>query len=221
MIPYERRLQIAQLLEQNEVVSLDEFCEALGGVSESTVRRDLKTMEREGEITLLRGGGACLKRDSYEIPVMSKKMKNVSSTALDMMKYLRDKNITVVTTNALIYSELQSSNIKCIIAGGEINIATASIRGITTNNFLKSYYFDKAFVGMSGFSLEAGYNTPDLLEAEKKRIVCENAKKAYILADSSKSGKSTLCKVLDLNQATIICNEVTEVVKGAEEYIIV
>ena len=77
MIPYERRLQIAQLLEQNEVVSLDEFCEALGGVSESTVRRDLKTMEREGEITLLRGGGACLKRDSYEIPVMSKKTKNV------------------------------------------------------------------------------------------------------------------------------------------------
>ena len=245
MIPYERRLQIAQLLEQNEVVSLDEFCEALGGVSESTVRRDLKTMEREGEITLLRGGGACLKRDSYEIPVMSKKMKNVSekdriakaaaelvedgdsiyidsgSTALDMMKYLRDKNITVVITNALIYSELQSPNIKCIIAGGEINIATASIRGITTNNFLKSYYFDKAFVGMSGFSLEAGYNTPDLLEAEKKRIVCKNAKKAYILADSSKSGKSTLCKVLDLNQATIICNKVTEVVKGAEEYIIV
>ena len=143
------------------------------------------------------------------------------STALDMMKYLRDKNITVVTTNALIYSELQSPNIKCIIAGGEINIATASIRGITTNNFLKSYYFDKAFVGMSGFSLEAGYNTPDLLEAEKKRIVCKNAKKAYILADSSKSGKSTLCKVLDLNQATIICNKVTEVVKGAEEYIIV
>lgn len=117
------------------------------------------------------------KRDSYEIPVMSKKMKNVSekdriakaaaelvedgdsiyidsgSTALDMMKYLRDKNITVVTTNALIYSELQSSNIKCIIAGGEINIATASIRGITTNNFLKSYYFDKAFVECQVFRL--------------------------------------------------------------------
>ena len=53
MIPYERRLQIAELLEQNEVVSLDEFCKSLGGVSESTVRRDLKTMEKEGEITLL------------------------------------------------------------------------------------------------------------------------------------------------------------------------
>ena len=67
MIPYERRLQIAELLEKNEVVSLDEFCKSLGGVSESTVRRDLKTMEKEGEITLLRGGGACLKRGSYEV----------------------------------------------------------------------------------------------------------------------------------------------------------
>ena len=139
MIPYERRLQIAELLEKNEVVSLDEFCKSLGGVSESTVRRDLKTMEKEGEITLLRGGGACLKRGSYEVPVLSKKSKNVKekdgiakvaaslvndgdsiyidsgSTALDMVKYLKDKNITVVTTNALICEELQSHNIKCII----------------------------------------------------------------------------------------------------------
>ena len=30
MIPYERRLQIAELLEKNEVVSLDEFCKSLG-----------------------------------------------------------------------------------------------------------------------------------------------------------------------------------------------
>ena len=244
MIPYERRLQIAELLEQNEVVALDEFCKSLGGVSESTVRRDLKTMEKEGEITLLRGGGACLKRGSYEVPVLSKKSKNVKqkegiakvaaslvndgdsiyidsgSTALDMVKYLKDKNITVVTTNALICSELQSSNIKCIIAGGEINITTASIRGITTNNFLKSYYFDKAFVGISGFSKEAGFNTPDLLEAEKKRIVCKNSGKAYIVADSSKSGKNTLCKVLDLEQATLICDKVTDVVEAAAEYII-
>ena len=40
MIPYERRLQILDLLEKSEVVSLDEFCKSLGGVSESTVRRD-------------------------------------------------------------------------------------------------------------------------------------------------------------------------------------
>jgi len=59
-----------------------------------------------------------------------------------------------------------------------------------------------------------------LLEAEKKRIVCKNAGKAYILADSSKSGKNTLCKVLDLEQATLICDKVTDVVEATAEYII-
>ena len=92
-------------------------------------------MEKEGEITLLRGGGACLKRGSYEVPVISKFSKNVEekeriakyaadlvkdgesiyidsgSTALMMIKYLREKNITVVTTNAMIYQELQTNNI--------------------------------------------------------------------------------------------------------------
>lgn len=72
-------------------------------------------MEKEGEITLLRGGGACLKRGSYEVPVISKFSKNVEekeriakyaadlvkdgesiyidsgSTALMMIKYLREK----------------------------------------------------------------------------------------------------------------------------------
>ena len=245
MIPYERRLQIAELLEQNEVVSLDEFCKSLGGVSESTVRRDLKTMEKEGEITLLRGGGACLKRGSYEIPVNSKKSKNVEekdriakkaaslvedgdsiyidsgSTALRMVKYLKDKNITVVTTNALICSELQTPNIKCIIAGGEINITTASIRGITTNNFPEKLLFRQSFLfGMSGFSIEAGFNTPDLLEAEKKRIVCKNAGKAYIWQIAVNQEKILYVRCLTLIRQTLICNKETDVVKEAGDYII-
>jgi len=120
----------------------------------------------------------------------------------------------------MIYQELQTNNIKCIVAGGEINITTASIIGITTNNFLKKYYFDKAFIGMSGFSEGAGFNTPDLLEAEKKRIVHHNSTKSYVLADSTKSGKNTLCKVMELEEATIICDKKTSVVEAGNNYII-
>ena len=244
MIPYERKLQITELLEKSEVVSLEEICRALGGVSESTVRRDLKSMEEEGEVTLLRGGGACLKKGGYEIPVMSKQNKNVAekekiakaaaqlvhdgdsiyidsgSTTLAMVKYLKNNDVTIVTTNALIYQELQNPNLECIIAGGEINRTTASIIGVATNNFLENYYFDKAFIGISGFSREAGFNTPNLLEAEKKQLVNKNSARTYILSDSSKSGRSTLCKVLDLEEATIICEKVTDVVEACGDYII-
>ena len=51
MIPYERRKQMLQQLEESELVTLEDFCEVLPGVSQSTVRRDLKTLEDEGPVS--------------------------------------------------------------------------------------------------------------------------------------------------------------------------
>ena len=244
MIPYQRRMQMLQLLEQSEIVSLSDFCDALKNVSESTVRRDLKTLEAEGQIILLRGGGACLKKGSYEVPVNSKSIKNVNeketiaryaaglvndgesiyidsgSTLLRMIRHLKNKDITIVTTNAMILPEIQESRLKCILAGGEINISTASILGTKTNSDLSNMYFDKAFVGCNGFSDKAGVSTPDIREAEKKRIVQRNATETYVLADSSKSGKNTLCKVFELGEVPIICEKETEALLASGNYII-
>lgn len=244
MIPHQRRLQMLQLLEQKEIVSLDDFCREIDNISESTIRRDLKTLEAEGQITLLRGGGACLKKGSYEIPVNSKTIKNVNekeaiaryaaslvkegesiyldsgSTPLRMVKHLQNKDITIVTTNALIFSEIQESKIKCFLIGGEINVKTASILGTKTNSELSMMYFDKAFLGGNGFSEKAGINTPDTREAEKKQIVQRNSTETYMLLDSSKSGKNTLCKVFELGQVPIICDKETDVLIASGNYIL-
>lgn len=244
MIPYQRRTQMLQLLEKSEVVSLDSFCGELKNVSESTVRRDLKTLEAEGQIILLRGGGARLKKGSYEVPMNSKSIKNVNekegiarhaaglvkdgesiyldsgSTVLRMVKYLRNKDITIVTTNAMILSEIQEAKLKCFLAGGEINVSSASILGTKTNSDLSGLYFDKAFLGANGFSDKAGISTPDIREAEKKKIVFRNSTETYVLLDSSKSGKNTLTKVFELGEATIICNEETDMLIASGNYII-
>ncbi|MDO4977278.1 MAG: DeoR/GlpR family DNA-binding transcription regulator [Eubacteriales bacterium] len=244
MIPYQRRMEMLQLLEQQEIVSLSDFCEHISNVSESTIRRDLKTLEAEGEIILLRGGGACLKQGSYEVPVQSKTVKNVNekekiakyaaslvhdgesiyidsgSTLLRMAKYLKGKDITLVTTNALFFSEIQGMNLKCFIIGGEINFSTASIVGTKTNSMLAEMYFDKAFLGANGFSDKAGISTPDIREAEKKQIVNRHSNKTYVLADSSKSGRNTLCKVFDLGEVTIICDKMTDMLEKSENYLI-
>lgn len=244
MIPYQRRTQMLQLLEKSEVVSLDDFCKKLQDVSESTVRRDLKTLEAEGQIVLLRGGGARLKKGSYEVPVNSKSIKNVNekeniaryaaglvkdgesvyldsgSTVLRMVKYLKNKDITIVTTNAMILPELQETKLKCFLAGGEINVSSASILGTKTNSDLQRMYFDKAFLGANGFSDKAGISTPDLREAEKKQIVCKNSTEAYVLLDSSKSGKNTLSKVFELGEVTIICDKETDMLLASGNYIV-
>lgn len=244
MVPHQRRMQILQLLEQQETVTLTEFCNAFENVSESTIRRDLKSLEAEGEIILLRGGAACLKQASYEVPAQSKSVKNVDekekiaryaaglvndgesiyidsgTTLIHMAKYLKGKDITLVTTNALLFSEIQSLDINCFIVGGELNFSTGSILGTKTNSMLSEMYFDKAFLGANGFSDKAGISTPDIREAEKKQIVNQNSNKTYILVDSSKSGKNKLCKVFDLGEVTIICDKVTDMLELGGNYII-
>ena len=79
MIPYERRQEMLKLLGTKDVVQLGDFCETLSDVSESTIRRDLKTLEAEGQVTLLRGGGVKLRQGSYDVPVNSKTIVNVSA----------------------------------------------------------------------------------------------------------------------------------------------
>ena len=244
MIPYERRLEILQMLENKDIVNIEEFLKAFDGVSESTIRRDLKSLMAEGQITLLHGGGAKLKTDSYEAPVIAKKGKNAQekekiakyaaslvndgdsvyidagSTLLAMIKYLKNRNVTIVTSNSLVFPELQGSSLKCYIVGGEVNVDTASIIGTTTNLELTKRYFNKAFLGASAYSERAGISTPDVREAEKKQIVKENSEETYMLLDSSKEGRNTLCKIFDLGEVTIISDKENDTLKKCGNYII-
>lgn len=244
MIPFERRKQILDELQKKEIVTLPDFIKVLEGVSESTIRRDLKALEDDGEIVLLRGGAAKLKAGSHEISFTSRNLLNTrekeqiaktaadmvadgevvyldsGSTALRMIKYIKYKDILIVTANALVPQELEGAKARCILVGGDLIISTGSLLGTLTENTLRGLFFDKAFLGASGYSLEAGINTPDIREASKKQIVRGNAKETYILVDSGKAGTSTLCKVFDLREVTIICDKETPELEEADRYII-
>ena len=77
MIPYLRKKRILDELEKKEIVYLEHFVDILYEVSESTIRRDLKILSDEGKIILLHGGAIKLKKNSKEVPVVSKKLMNV------------------------------------------------------------------------------------------------------------------------------------------------
>lgn len=244
MIAYERGLKILELLEKKEVSTLDEILKCFEGASESTIRRDLKKLAGEGQITLVRGGGVYLNTDSYEAPVKAKTNQYMDakemiakyaagfvkegdsvyidsgSTTLQMVKYIKNMNINIVTSNILVYSELQQAKAQCYILGGELNVDTASVYGTTTNEFLTQSYFDKAFIGVSGFSEKVGINTPDMREAIKKQIVKVQSAETYVLADSSKAGKNTMCKIYELGEVAIICDKEVELLKKYGNYYI-
>ncbi|WNS79404.1 DeoR/GlpR family DNA-binding transcription regulator [Domibacillus sp. DTU_2020_1001157_1_SI_ALB_TIR_016] len=243
MIPYIRRNKIIEELENKDIIYIDDFLSIFENVSSSTIRRDLKILEEEGRIVMLRGGAVKLRDNSFDIPVETKKFLNINekdqigqlaaslvedgdviyldsgTTCLQMVKYLNNKQITVITSGTQVLNELDGDNVHCIIVGGEVNKATDSIAGPLTDSNLKNLFFDKAFLGASGISLEGGINTPDFREASKKAIVKTNSKECYVLADSSKFNKNTLCKAMDLNECTIITDKINELFEKETTFI--
>ena len=85
-----------------------------------------------------------------------------------MIPYLKNKRITVVTTNAMVVPSILETDIHVIMIGGDVLKSTASIVGSITDNCLKDMFFDKAFIGATGYDLQSGINTPDSREPIKK-----------------------------------------------------
>lgn len=246
MIPYERRQQLLQILENNEFVSTERLIEAVEGASESTVRRDLKALADDGLITLLRGGASKVRRTGNmpDTKVDSKLILNVEAkeriaryaaglvkegevvyldagtTPLRMVPYLRDKQITIVTTNVLIFQELAGTKADCIIVGGYVNVEMGSVVGDMTVSSLEGMFFDRAFIGITGIAPRSGFSTPDLKESRKKSVVKENSKNSYILADSSKVGITSMCKVFELDEITLVTEKEEGLPKECSKYLI-
>jgi DeoR family fructose operon transcriptional repressor len=244
MIPYVRQRKIVEELEKKDIIYIDDLVGIFDEVSESTIRRDLKILEEEGQIQTLRGGGVKLKGSSYDIPVVEKESMykeekeriarfaaslvqnneviyiDSGTTCLQMLKYLKEKTLTIITSNIQVLSEIDSPTLTCIILGGEVNKALDSISGPLTETTLKSLYFDKAFLGTSGYSLENGVNTPDFKEANKKSLVKEKSNECYVLADHSKCDINTLCKAFELNECIFITDKSTKLLENHTKYYI-
>jgi len=212
MIPYLRKEEILSILKKNQIVKIAQICKLLPDVSESTIRRDLKEMNNENRIEFLSGGAVMLVRENFDMPVSKKielnndkkdiiadlALKTINdndtvfidsgTTCTFFARKLENKPISIVTTNADLFS-IPFKQATVIFTGGTYNPITSSLHGITTQNFLKQFYFSKSYLGTSGIDYTRGLTTPSIDEAETKKVVISNSENVYILADSSKFGK--------------------------------
>ncbi len=68
MIAEERRLKILGILEEKKTVSVKELKEIFG-VSEDTIRQDLKILDDQKLLRRIYGGAVRVKKGSVEIPL--------------------------------------------------------------------------------------------------------------------------------------------------------
>lgn len=72
MIPYERHELILNKLKEADLLKIDELAAFMPDVSMSTLRRDLKELEKRGSIEYLTGGAVKLHSAAREVSVFEK-----------------------------------------------------------------------------------------------------------------------------------------------------
>lgn len=233
MIPYERKNKIIQLLKSNDLLKIESIKTEFPNISISTIRRDLKTLKNENKIKLLSGGGIKLSSSIKEISISTKRLLNTEkkeyiaklainkiktgdtiyldsgSTCLILLEQIKiaKLEINVITTNtdALLISKNAKYNLTLL--GGYYSPLLSSLKGPLTEQNIKNFYFDVAFLGANAIHPLFGITTPTLEEANKKQLVFDNSKKTYFLCDSNKFHEISTVKAFDLNNHSIISDK--------------
>ena len=136
------------------------------------------------------------------------------TTPLQMIGFLSTKkDLTILTSsitalNLLIdYQNSGALKAEVYFLGGKVNAKHHRVGGAFAEKMMKSFYVDKAFLSMDGLLLHKGLTCYDPERAELAKRFIENANESIVLADHSKIGISTLCKVADLKEVDIVISD--------------
>jgi DeoR/GlpR family transcriptional regulator of sugar metabolism len=108
----------------------------------------------------------------------------------------KKKNITLVTTNVYIARQLRSGDqAGIILTGGSYQPSSESLVGKITKASLDLLNFDKAFIGIDGYTTDTGFTLRDMFRAEISCHIIKKASETIIVTDSSKFGKTGLTSI--------------------------
>jgi DeoR/GlpR family transcriptional regulator of sugar metabolism len=189
------------------------------GVSEMTVRRDLRALAREGKLERVRGGAvnASTERPFAETAVERFEAKDrigaaaarlvrdgqtvmidIGTTTLQAAHHLHGRDITVITTSLAVYAELEPDPaIELILPGGVVRRNYRSLVGVLAEDALRQLKADVLFLGTSAVDPELGVWDSTMVEVPIKRAMIEAAESVALLADVEKFSMAGLVRVCD------------------------
>lgn len=204
-----RRHQIVDMLQRNPQIRIDELAKRLG-VSVVTIRRDLQYLEEKKQITRFYGGAAVSKEAAGYVDDVTIYREliakyaatlvddgdtifiNTSSNALDIIRYIKGRHVTVITNNGRAISQEKAEGVDLILTGGEVRHPKEALVGDFATRNLQNIFAKKAFVGCAGISAATGMSTEIANEVNVNRLMIEHTTQAvYLLADHTKVGHNS------------------------------
>jgi len=220
MLANQRREKILEMIREDGHAKVFQLSKIFK-VTEVTIRQDLEKLEKDGFIER-EHGGAYLKNIGLNVKNISlqnqEKLAEKAAIAQKAMELIRDgdtiildsgsttteiaklikgfKNLTVITNSLNIALLLGADpDVSLVVTGGEFKAPTLSLTGQKAADFFSDLHVDKLFLATAGITLKSGLTYPSISDICVKRAMIESANLVYLVADSTKIGKSSFASL--------------------------
>lgn len=213
----DRQNRIYSYIKEKQSVRVSELIGKFH-VTDMTIRRDLDKLESIGLINRVHGGAKIASTNSSEslfetriVENMDKKRRiarralehitnnltfyiDGSTTCYEIVKILpNDKNLTIFTDSfeALILLRNRLDKISVFLIGGELSKDSNTLDGYIAVETAQKLFVDACFISCGGFTID-GFTNTGMIGSQVKKLILKNAKKRYLIADSTKYNKRGL-----------------------------
>jgi DeoR family fructose operon transcriptional repressor len=203
----DRHHALRALLKEHGRVQVAD-CARQWGVSEMTVRRDLRVLENEGVPARVQGGAVAQDPLRWQnrrtratrqkqqaasklvplIPEQGCVFIDGSTTVLGLVEHLRQRRLTVITNSLETFRHASQvgGDMEVMLIGGRLHRETDNLVGPLANACLGTLHFDAMICSAYGLHSETGPSEPSLEDADFKRLVIERSDRVLMAVSSDK-----------------------------------
>ena len=130
------------------------------------------------------------------------------STTTELARIFPDQSNLIYTTGLSCATELANLTKPVImLTGGQLNRYSISMYGISAIRELEQVNFHQTFLGVTGYSMKAGFTCGNSEEAMLKRTAIAQAEQVIVLMDSSKTDVKSTYTICGLSDVDVIISD--------------
>ena len=233
MLIAERQSRLRDVLSQRGMCDLDSLAAELN-VSQSTVRRDVEILEKDGLVERTHGGVIWLgdrthsgrpvafhQRMNYRVEQKRQIARAAKALVRPGQTILLDGGTTTfylaqeligqslqIVTNSLPIANLflNDDNVELILTGGLLYPRTGVLLGPMVDNILATIHTQVLLLSVAGIHDGTLYNQNMLLVQAEQRMM-QQAQQVVLLADSGKFGQQALSRLCPLADIDVVVSD--------------
>ena len=210
MLARQRQEVILDEVRTTGGVRVSELVERLS-VSDMTIRRDIEVLAARGLVTRVHGG-ATAAGSSVDEPGFAAKShlhtaakRAIAEAAVQLLEPGASVALSAGTTTHAVASALLGIP-RLTVVTNSLRVAEV-LHEAGRDDMTVVLTGDWLLMGVHGMDAEAGFTTPNLVEAETNRALVASARRVAVVADNSKWGVVGLCTIATLSEVDVVVSD--------------